>query len=368
MIVRICSRAERVEDDDLVDAVQELRPEVRAQRVHAPAAWCLRRASPVPSACTDRASAMKWLPTFDVMITTVFLKSTVRPLPSVSRPSSSSCSMTLSTSGCAFSISSNSTTAVRPPAHRFGELAGLLVADVAGRRADQPRHGVLLLVLRHVDPDHRVLVVEQELGERAGQLGLADAGRAEEDEAAERTVGILQARRARAGSRWRRRVIASSWPTTRWCSRSSMLQQLLDLAFHQPADRDVRPAADDLGDVLLVDLLLQHALVLLQLGEPRLLLAGSAARAPAAGRTAAPRPSRSRRPAARARISRRTCSSSSFSLRERLDRVLLLLPVRRQPVLLLLEVRPAPSRASPAAPSTPCPFPCAAPRARSRAA
>ena len=44
------------------------------------------------------------------MITTVFLKSTVRPLPSVSRPSSSSCRSTFSTSGWAFSISSNSTT------------------------------------------------------------------------------------------------------------------------------------------------------------------------------------------------------------------------------------------------------------------
>ena len=45
------------------------------------------------------------------MITTVFLKSTVRPWPSVSRPSSSSWSRTFSTSGCAFSISSSSTTA-----------------------------------------------------------------------------------------------------------------------------------------------------------------------------------------------------------------------------------------------------------------
>ena len=78
-------------------------------------------------------------------------------------------------------------------ADRLGQLARLLVADVARRRADQPRDGVLLLVLGHVDADHRVLVVEQELGERARQLGLADAGRAEEDEAAERTVRILQA-------------------------------------------------------------------------------------------------------------------------------------------------------------------------------
>ena len=48
--------------------------------------------------------------TFEVMITTVFLKSTVRPWPSVRRPSSSSCSSTLKTSGWAFSISSSSTT------------------------------------------------------------------------------------------------------------------------------------------------------------------------------------------------------------------------------------------------------------------
>ena len=50
------------------------------------------------------------LPTLLVMITTVFLKSTVRPWPSVSRPSSSTCSRVLKTSGWAFSISSNSTT------------------------------------------------------------------------------------------------------------------------------------------------------------------------------------------------------------------------------------------------------------------
>ena len=93
---------------------------------------------------------------------------------------------------------------VRPPAHRFGELSGLLVADVSGRRADHPRHRVLLLVLRHVDAHHRLLVVEQELGERARQLRLADAGRAEEQEAAERPVRILQAG-ARAADRVRRR-------------------------------------------------------------------------------------------------------------------------------------------------------------------
>ena len=81
---------------------------------------------------------------------------------------------------------------VRAAAHRLGELPAFLVADVARRRADEPRDGVLLHVLGHVDAHHRVLVVEQELGERARRLRLADAGGAEEDERADRAVRILQ--------------------------------------------------------------------------------------------------------------------------------------------------------------------------------
>ena len=81
---------------------------------------------------------------------------------------------------------------VRPAAHRLGELAALFVSDVARRRADQPRDGVLLHVLGHVDAHHRVLVVEQEFGERARRLRLSDAGRSEEDERADRPIRILQ--------------------------------------------------------------------------------------------------------------------------------------------------------------------------------
>ena len=49
-------------------------------------------------------------PRFEVMITTVLVKSTVRPSPSVRRPSSMSASSTFQTSGWAFSTSSSSTT------------------------------------------------------------------------------------------------------------------------------------------------------------------------------------------------------------------------------------------------------------------
>ena len=80
---------------------------------------------------------------------------------------------------------------VRAPPHGLGQLPALLVAHVAGRRADEPRDRVPLLVLGHVEPDHRSLVVEHELRQRPCELGLADAGRAEEDEGADRPVRIL---------------------------------------------------------------------------------------------------------------------------------------------------------------------------------
>ena len=49
-----------------------------------------------------------------------------------------------------------------------------------------------LLELRHVEPDHRVLVVEQVGGEGLGELGFPDAGGAEEDERADGPVRVLE--------------------------------------------------------------------------------------------------------------------------------------------------------------------------------
>src|SRR6185503_14613514 len=64
---------------------------------------------------------------------------------------------------------------------RIDEEAPLLEADVSRRRADQPGHGVLLHVLTHVEAEELVAEVQREL---LGQLGLADAGRTGEQEAA----------------------------------------------------------------------------------------------------------------------------------------------------------------------------------------
>ena len=80
--------------------------------------------------------------------------------------------------------------AIGAATHCFGQLAALVVSDVTGGRPDETSDGELLHVLAHVDTDHRLLVVEQVLGNRARQLGLADAGRPEEHERTNRPVGV----------------------------------------------------------------------------------------------------------------------------------------------------------------------------------
>ena len=56
------------------------------------------------------AAVMLFAPMFDVMMTAVLRKSTLRPCASVTTPSSKICSRMFHTSSCAFSISSKSTT------------------------------------------------------------------------------------------------------------------------------------------------------------------------------------------------------------------------------------------------------------------
>jgi len=107
---------------------------------------------------------------------------------------------------------------VGPAPYRLGQLAGLLVADVAGRSADEARDGVPLLELAHVEADHQVLVAEERLCKRPCELGLADARRAEEEEAADRPAGVAEPMHASGWTASAIAATASSWPTTRPCS------------------------------------------------------------------------------------------------------------------------------------------------------
>ena len=81
---------------------------------------------------------------------------------------------------------------IRPAPHGLGEVAALFVAHIARRRADQAGHGVLLHELRHVDAHDGVIAVEQELGQRLAQLGLADARGAQKQERTIRATRIRQ--------------------------------------------------------------------------------------------------------------------------------------------------------------------------------
>ena len=118
---------------------------------------------------------------------------------------------------------------------------------------------MLLHVLGHVESHHGPFVVEHELRKRSGQLGLADSGRAEEDERADRPVRILEAG-ACATQCVRHGGDGGILPDHATVETFLHVNQLLDLALEQPCHRNTGPAADHLGDVVLVDLLLHHRL------------------------------------------------------------------------------------------------------------
>ena len=71
-----------------------------------------------------------------------------------------------------------------------GQQPALVEADIAGRRADQPRNGVALHVFRHVEADQLDAERSRKL---LGDLGLADAGRAREQITADRLFRFAQA-------------------------------------------------------------------------------------------------------------------------------------------------------------------------------
>ncbi len=162
-------------------------------------------------------------PMLEVMMMMQFLKSTVRPLPSVRRPSSRIWSNALKTSGCAFSISSNRTTEYGRRRTASVRLPTFLVTYVAGRRAYQPRYRVPLHVFGHVHSYHCLLIVEQELGQSSRKLGFATpVGPRNINEPMGRLGSCNPERARRTASATA--IIASGCPTTRWDMRSSIFR------------------------------------------------------------------------------------------------------------------------------------------------
>ena len=106
---------------------------------------------------------------------------------------------------------------------------------------------MLLHELAHVDPHHRGLVVEEERGQRLGQLGLADTGRPEEHEGAKRPVRVLQpgprATHRRRDGFHRLKLADDALAELRFHA-----QQLVALTLEHLVDGNPGPARDDLSD------------------------------------------------------------------------------------------------------------------------
>ena len=150
---------------------------------------------------------------------------------------------------------------VRPPPHRLGQLAALLVADVARaarRRAARPcaAPGTRDMSSRTIARSSSNM---NSASARASSVFPTPVGPRKMNEPIGR-FGSCRPVRARR-SAFATASTASSWPTTRCVQPLLHVDQLLGLALEQPR----RPGSpvqrrDDRGDVVLVDLLLHHRL------------------------------------------------------------------------------------------------------------
>ena len=81
---------------------------------------------------------------------------------------------------------------IRPAADRLGELPRLVVTGISGRCAEQSRDRVRFGELGEIEPHQRVVGAEQRVRERAREFRLADAAGTDEQKAADRFARILE--------------------------------------------------------------------------------------------------------------------------------------------------------------------------------
>src|SRR5882762_6847418 len=121
--------------------------------------------------------------------------------------------------------------------HLLGELSALLVSNVAGRRANKPRHAVLLHVLTHIDADHQLFIVEEKLRQRPRQFRFPHTCRSEENERADRPLGVGESCAA-APHGIRHALERVILPHNALPQPLFHVHELLRFAFQQPARRN----------------------------------------------------------------------------------------------------------------------------------
>ena len=134
--------------------------------------------------------------------------------------------------------------------NHVGKLAGVLVAHVARRGADEPGDVVLLHKLGHVQLEHRLFVAEHELGEDTGEERLAHTGGSQEHEHADGAAWVLK---PGAGTPHGLgdivdRLVLTHYPLVQ---RVLHVEQPLRLLGGDTRDRDAGPHRNDLADVFL---------------------------------------------------------------------------------------------------------------------
>mmetsp|Transcript_77232 Transcript_77232/g.221222 ORF Transcript_77232/g.221222 Transcript_77232/m.221222 type:complete len:486 (+) Transcript_77232:114-1571(+) len=148
---------------------------------------------------------------------------------------------------------------VRPPANSFGEGAALTKPNVSRWSADELGDCVLLHEFAHIQAYHRILGTEVAGGERLAKLGLADACRATEQETCDWPLRVAQTRSGPAqrlgDARYGIFLADDATPEL-----GLETQQALRLACANALDGDARPCGHHLGDVALAHL--KHSFIL----------------------------------------------------------------------------------------------------------
>ena len=115
------------------------------------------------------------VPTFDVRMMIVFLKSISRPSPSSQHALVEHLVEQLLhiVVGLFHFVEQHDAIGLAP--HRLGQHAAFAIADIAGRRALERRNLVRFLIFRHVDHDHVLVAAIENVGQGHRGFGFADA-------------------------------------------------------------------------------------------------------------------------------------------------------------------------------------------------
>ena len=146
--------------------------------------------------------------------------------------------------------------------HRFGQSTAFFVTDIAGRRTNKPGDRVFFHIFGHINPAYGGFIIKQKLGQRLGQFGLADTGRAKKQETANRPRRVLQTG-ARATHGTRHGFNGSILPNHPAVQIIFHSQQFFALTGQHFFDRHTGPARDNGGNMVFRYRFFQHGLVAL---------------------------------------------------------------------------------------------------------